>query len=257
MDRVTARPYSHVTDAERYRPLHRRARLLVERLESMYDVTIDDDDPDLQSGGHPVIEVVRLVPADGAPSLAIGFTDFPGLDVRLGTDRKRLPVCGCDACDEDVADLFAELEHDVHRLTLTWPRKSDQVSSSVAMRAYLFPATLSPREVVDSHLAAFNAHDTEELLATFSPSAVWITGQDRFAGAHALRELFDAGLWELDPHLDVREILADGDQVAAQLVETITVNGTPTTFPIAVFFEVRDGKIARGKVYREGSADLA
>jgi ketosteroid isomerase-like protein len=41
------------------------------------------------------------------------------------------------------------------------------------------------------------------------------------------------------------------------LVERLTIDGEVRRMDIAVFFEVRHGKIAEGKVYREGSADLA
>lgn len=119
------------------------------------------------------------------------------------------------------------------------------------------PRASAAERVVREHLAAFNDHDTARLLDSFTDDAVWITGADRFAGTAALGALFDDGLWELDPHLELVRLVVDADSAAAQLVERITVDGTLSTFAIAVFFEIRDGRISRGKVYREGSADLS
>jgi hypothetical protein len=87
------------------------------------------------------------VSRDGSVPLRLGFTEFPGLEAQLGEEELRLPDCGCDACDEDVLDLLAMLEHAVSELTDNWPRR--------------------PRE----HLEAFNAHDTERLLDTFAIAA--------------------------------------------------------------------------------------
>jgi uncharacterized protein (TIGR02246 family) len=115
---------------------------------------------------------------------------------------------------------------------------------------------VNTRALVEEHLAAFNAHDTARLLAGFAPDAVWITGADTISGRAALAELFDDWLWSLRPVLRATSIVVDGDRAAAQLHESMTVDGEPREFAIAVFFEVRDGLITRGKAYREGSADL-
>jgi ketosteroid isomerase-like protein len=114
----------------------------------------------------------------------------------------------------------------------------------------------SARGAVAEHLAAFNAHDSARLLAGFAGDAVWITGQDRFTGPGELAELFDAGLWGLAPRLHLLGLVAEASRAAAQLHETLIVDGTPREFDIAVFFELADGLIRRAKVYREGSADL-
>jgi uncharacterized protein len=112
------------------------------------------------------------------------------------------------------------------------------------------------RTAVLEHVAAFNAWDTGRLLAGFGADAVWVTGQDRFAGHGELAALFDAGLWELAPHLDVLTLVCADRGAAAQLHERLTVDGEAREFDIAVFFELDGGLITRAKVYREGSADL-
>lgn len=117
-------------------------------------------------------------------------------------------------------------------------------------------ATPDPRPVVLEHLDAFNEHSTDRLLARFAADAVWTTGGDVFEGRAALSELFDDGLWALNPSLAVRTLLADGEGVAAELRETLTIDGEQRRFDIAVFFDVRGGLISRATVYREGSADL-
>ena len=114
----------------------------------------------------------------------------------------------------------------------------------------------SAGEALEAHLAAFNAHDTTRLLAGFAPEAVWITGTDIVAGRPALAELFDTWLWSLDPHLDVVSTVVDVDMVAAELRERINVDGEAREFSIAAFFTVQDGLITRGKIYREGHADI-
>jgi ketosteroid isomerase-like protein len=112
------------------------------------------------------------------------------------------------------------------------------------------------RAAVLEHLAAFNAHDTARVLAGFAPDAVWITGTDRFEGDEALGEVFDAWLWTLSPELTVLGLVVDGNCAAAQLHESLVIEGERQEFDIAVFFELDEGRIRRAKVYREGSADL-
>jgi uncharacterized protein len=113
-----------------------------------------------------------------------------------------------------------------------------------------------PRAVMSRHLTAFNAHDTDALLQTLAAGAVWNTGQDTLRGHRALAELFDPGLWELGPSLTVRSLLAEGDLVAAELEEELTIDGQTRRFVIAGFFHVSHGKIQAVKIFREGSADI-
>lgn len=113
-----------------------------------------------------------------------------------------------------------------------------------------------PRTVVARHIAAFNAHDTDDLLSTLAADAVWNTGRDTMRGQKALAELFDQGLWELNPSLTVRSLLSEGNTVAAQLDEELTIGGEPRRFVIAGFFDVRHGQIQVVKIFREGNADI-
>lgn len=112
------------------------------------------------------------------------------------------------------------------------------------------------RAAVLEHVAAFNAHDTDRVLAGFAGDAVWITGADRFDGIAALGDVFDAWLWTRDPRLDVLSLVTEGQRAAAQLHESLVVDGQRRDFDIAVFFELDGARIRLGKVYREGSAEL-
>lgn len=115
---------------------------------------------------------------------------------------------------------------------------------------------ISALELVEEHIAAFNAHDSERLLATLAPDVVWATGQDVCRGHEGLAGLFDPALWALDPSLTAAHVLSDPTHVAAEMIERITVDGEPREFHIAAFFTVEDGLIRTAKIYREGSADL-
>jgi len=53
----------------------------------------------------------HLDPADASAPLTITERDFPMVEVWAGVSgHERFPVCGCDACDEDVEELAALLE---------------------------------------------------------------------------------------------------------------------------------------------------
>ena len=113
------------------------------------------------------------------------------------------------------------------------------------------------RRVVEEHLAAFNAHDTDRLLATLHPDVVWRTGSDVFTGTGTLRrDVFDDGLWQLAPSLTTQTLLVDGPAAAAILTERLTVDGVEQSFDIAAFFTVDAGVIRSVTVFREGSADV-
>jgi hypothetical protein len=108
--------YSRVSDPQRYATLHRRARLLLARLASVFEVTVDDRVTELPDGFGSFIEAHRLLPAlPAAAPVTIALTDFPGLIVYAGHGWSRpYPQCGCDACDEDADEVFTELERHLH-----------------------------------------------------------------------------------------------------------------------------------------------
>ena len=112
--------YSRVTEPERFAPLHGWALEAIVRLQTEYEVGLDEDgvtDPylELRPLSRPLIKLTPV--QDSAAPVTIAFNDFPGLGVRVGrwvTDW--FPSCGCDACDEmpeDEFERFTELLSDV------------------------------------------------------------------------------------------------------------------------------------------------
>ncbi|MFE2538601.1 nuclear transport factor 2 family protein [Actinacidiphila glaucinigra] len=117
--------------------------------------------------------------------------------------------------------------------------------------------TTDAAAAIRTHVRAFNARNLDALLAGFTDDAVWITGTTTVRGRAALTGLFDEAMRGLLPTLEVSDLLAEGDRAAGQMTETLTYRGERRTCPIAAFYELRDGRIASAKVYREGSADVA
>jgi Family of unknown function (DUF6226) len=111
--------YSRVTNAERFRPLHRMALDKLGQLESTFAVERrDTETPDLEIKVQLTRPSVQLVPRDlSAAPVVVSFTDFPGLYVRCGRwFLNAFPSCGCDACDEGLEDesrRFGELIENV------------------------------------------------------------------------------------------------------------------------------------------------
>jgi hypothetical protein len=118
-------------------------------------------------------------------------------------------------------------------------------------------ASTATRAAVLDHLDAFNAHDTDRLIAGLHQDVVWATGSDVVRGTSQLRDdLFDEGLWAMRPSLAVRTLLVEGETAAGTFHEVLTVNDELREFDIAVFFTVRDELIRTVQVFREGSADI-
>lgn len=90
--------------------------------------------------------------------------------------------------------------------------------------------------MVLAHLAAFNSHDTEKVLRGLADTVVWATGSDVLHGKAALTDVFDDGLWDLGPHLDLQSLIVEGDSAAARCTETMAENGQQVMYPLAIFF---------------------
>lgn len=116
-----AEAYSRTSHLERFAPLHTVADALITHLAETYDVAIDDRADvasDLMHSRDDVVRAIRLTPADAAAaSLTFVFTSFPSVILHAGLMHDFLfPVCGCDACDEDVESLAEELEWHVRAI---------------------------------------------------------------------------------------------------------------------------------------------
>lgn len=92
------------------------------------------------------------------------------------------------------------------------------------------------------------------MLGALADDAVWVTGRTTVRGRADLTDFFASAFAGLDAILAVRTLVTDGRIAAAELTETF--DGTRAV-PIAGFYELAGGRIARARIYREGSADVA
>lgn len=114
--------YSRTSHLDRFAPLHLVAGALVEWLRADFDVDVVEDPgvaADLVHGSSDIVRAVRLVPRDPAAGpLTFVLTSFPGVCLHAGALHDfHFPVCGCDACDDDVLSLVEELEWTVRVVT--------------------------------------------------------------------------------------------------------------------------------------------
>ena len=112
---VRANP--HATDTDRFAVLHDIAETLLDDLAERY-VVERRESKELLGPEDALVRMVRLIPrTPAAGPLAVAFTDFPGLMVRLGRWwAEALPACGCEECGEDPAELSAALRAQVDAL---------------------------------------------------------------------------------------------------------------------------------------------
>lgn len=127
--------FSRVADTSRFDVLHEAADELLDELTDRYAVERRDTKEML--GCEPdasLVRVVRLIPrCPAAGPLAVTFTDRPALVVSLGRwYEDRLPGCGCEDCDEDPAELIADLRAHVNALVEggLWERVRRRLSGS-------------------------------------------------------------------------------------------------------------------------------
>ena len=112
--------YSRFTNPERFGTLHDWALEFVARLQTEYEVTLEEGeglDAELERAplSRPTLKLTPL--RDDCAPVTIAFTAFPGLELRVGRwVREGFPSCGCDACDEmpeEEFERFKELVSDV------------------------------------------------------------------------------------------------------------------------------------------------
>ena len=151
--------YSQVTDAGRYGVLHDAAEDLLDELTGRYTVERRETKESLgPRADQPLLRTVRLMPrTPAAAPLAIAFTDFPGLALCLGRwYRAYLPNCGCDHCDEDPAELVAELRRQVTALVEggLWERVRRGISGSWSQARLIGPGCrLAQENLLDAGAA--------------------------------------------------------------------------------------------------------
>ena len=97
--------YGRVTNPERYAPLHQFAQSKLDAVLSRYDAVAEPGDGQLRPE-----RLVRVCPRDGGGCFALELTPFPGVRLHVGRwHTYHFPRCGCDACDEQLADLEKEM----------------------------------------------------------------------------------------------------------------------------------------------------
>ena len=106
--------YTRVTNPERFGPLHALALDLLKELHVEYDAT-SSSVFNLLPGMVPFEHArppLALTPADPkAAPIAVAFTDFPSLILRLGRwMAEPFPSCACDACAETAESEGERLE---------------------------------------------------------------------------------------------------------------------------------------------------
>lgn len=107
-------------------------------------------------------------------------------------------------------------------------------------------------DVVHGHLAAFNARDVDALVAGFAEDATFADAGQVVVGRRQLAQVFaDAFSMPAEVVLELRHAVVDGDTVACELLERVTVGGETTDLDVAAFYTVRDGLLVRVRVYRE------
>lgn len=101
-----------------------------------------------------------------------------------------------------------------------------------------------------THLEAFSAHDLPALLATLAPDALFSTGTTTIDPAE-FEEFFGWAMREIDPTMEVTNLLVDGTHVACQFVESVTLAGDRRHLYRAAFYTVDNAVITSAKVYDE------
>lgn len=89
----------------------------------------------------------------------------------------------------------------------------------------------------------------------FDPEAVFATAEQLVVGARAIRELFaDSFAAPVSAQIDVLGAVVAGDTVACELTERLSGDGFAHDIDVAAFYTVRDGRLARVRIYRDLAA---
>lgn len=104
--------YGRVTNPERYRAVVEAAHELVASLGADFGASMETGiaATDFPGWHEPEAPTTRITPARGM-RITVMYTDFPGVVLGVGELNRygpydAFPSCGCDACDEPIADLI-------------------------------------------------------------------------------------------------------------------------------------------------------
>lgn len=111
-------------------------------------------------------------------------------------------------------------------------------------------------QAVREHLAAFNTGDLDALAASFTEDAVFAAGGEVVIGRRAIAGVFaDALAAPVEAVLELRRAVVDGSEIACELVERLGADEDAPELAVAAFYSVRNGRLARARVYRDHGAD--
>jgi hypothetical protein len=103
----------------------------------------------------------------------------------------------------------------------------------------------TPEQVVDRQLAAYNSHNLDELMATYSSAAqtlVFPTNEILDDGAEAVHKFFQSFFDEGRPHVEIDKRIVSGNFVIGDEVGSDLRNGN---WQGVAIYEVIDGLIQR------------
>ncbi|BCJ52791.1 hypothetical protein Asp14428_42660 [Actinoplanes sp. NBRC 14428] len=140
------------TGRGRFQVLHDAAERLLDELTERYVADRREaKEPLGPETGAEIVRTVRVVPRHPAAGpVAITFTDFPGIVLRLGRwFVEPLPACGCDACGEDADELVEVLRARVaaHIEGGLWERVRRGVTGSWCETRLIAPGFRMSRQV--------------------------------------------------------------------------------------------------------------
>lgn len=106
--------------------------------------------------------------------------------------------------------------------------------------------------VVEAHLADYNARDLKSVVNGFTDDATYENVDGEVRGRTALFTMFrDAFEGPTPIRLELRQAVETGSVVAAELTGIADLNGREVEIPVAAFYTVDDGCLARVRVYRD------
>ncbi|HYM14701.1 MAG TPA: limonene-1,2-epoxide hydrolase family protein [Dehalococcoidia bacterium] len=108
-----------------------------------------------------------------------------------------------------------------------------------------------PKQVVRDFCAAWEARDQQRILDAFTNDGVYHNVPMQPAvGKDAIKGLLGIILTPAsDVRFDIKHMVAEGNVVLTERIDTFILGGKTVTLPVMGVFEVRDGKIAAWRDY--------
>ena len=114
------------------------------------------------------------------------------------------------------------------------------------------PSREEARRLIDRLVAAYNARDTDALVALYDPDVTyWSPLDGTQEGIAEVRAQIDELHATLpDEQMEAQTVITDGEVIVVEFVSTGTSPaGNPYAIEFTEVFELRDGKIGSIKVY--------